>query len=357
MRAFQHAGLEGLDAFDEIIDVRSPAEHALDRIPGAANCPVLDDAERARVGTAYKQVSPFVARKMGAALVARNIAHHLETRFASREPGWRPLVYCWRGGKRSEAMAHVLREVGWKALTLQGGYQQYRRDLLAAMEGLPGRLRFQVVCGPTGSGKSRLLQALAARGAQVLDLEALARHRGSLLGDIPGDPQPSQKMFESLAWDVLRRFDPRLPVFVEAESARIGVLRVPVALHAAMRAGEAIVLEVPIEARVGFLLQEYRHLLDDASWLKHKLLRLAGLQSNRTVAQWIGQVDAGDWQSLVASLLATHYDPAYRRSLAANYPAASRTLRLDDLAPASLDALARALAGAIAPPAEAALAR
>jgi tRNA 2-selenouridine synthase len=357
MKEFQHAGLAGIDAFDEIIDVRSPAEYTLDRIPGAANCPVLDNAERARVGTAYKQVSPFVARKMGAALVARNIAHHLEARFASRESGWRPLVYCWRGGKRSEAMAHILREVGWKAMTLQGGYQQYRRDLLAAMESLPGRLCFQVVCGPTGSGKSRLLRALAARDAQVLDLEALACHRGSLLGDIPGDPQPSQKMFESLVWDMLRRFDPGQPVFVEAESARIGALRVPAALHGAMRAGEAIVLEVPLEARVGFLLQEYRHLLDDAGWLKHKLLRLAELHSRRTVAQWIGQVDAGDWEALVGSLLAAHYDPAYRRSLSASYPAASRTLRLDDLAPASLDDLARALAGAGTPLAEAALAR
>jgi tRNA 2-selenouridine synthase len=246
-------------------------------------------------------------------------------------------------------MGHILREVGWKAMTLQGGYQQYRRDLLAAMESLPGRLRFNVVCGPTGSGKSRLLRALAARGAQVLDLEALACHRGSLLGDIPGDPQPSQKMFESLVWDALRRFDARLPVFVEAESARIGALRVPVPLHGAMRAGAALALEVPIEARVRFLLQEYRHLLDDPGWLKHTLLRLAELHSNRAVAHWIGQVDAGDWEALARSLLTSHYDPAYRRSIAAGFPPPSRVLRLDDLAPASLDGLAGALAGAGAP--------
>jgi tRNA 2-selenouridine synthase len=309
------------------------------------NCPVLDNAERARVGTAYKQVSSFVARKMGAALVARNIAAHLEHRFASRDPGWKPLVYCWRGGKRSEAMAHILREVGWKAMTLQGGYQQYRRDLLVAMETLPGRLHYKVVCGPTGSGKSRLLRAIAAHGGQVLDLESLASHRGSLLGDIPGDPQPSQKMFESLLWNALRGFTPAEPVFVEAESARIGALRVPPPLLASMRMGSAIILEVAVAERTRFLLQEYRHLLDDAGWLRHKLLRLAALHSRDTVNAWLGRIDAGDWPALVEDLLASHYDPAYRRSIAAHYPAASQVVRLDDLAPSSLDRIALALAG------------
>ena len=151
-----------LDAFDEVIDVRSPSEFALDHVPGAANCPVLDDEERARVGTLYKQVSPFDARKLGAALVSKNIARHLEEHFRGRDRGWRPLVYCWRGGKRSGAMAHVLREIGWDAATLEGGYRSYRREVMAQLEKLPARFRFRVVCGATGSGKSRLLEALAA---------------------------------------------------------------------------------------------------------------------------------------------------------------------------------------------------
>lgn len=348
MRSALSVGLEAIDGFDEIIDVRSPAEYALDRMPGAANCPVLDDAERARVGTIYKQVSSFAARKLGAALVARNIAAHIETRFASREPGWKPLVYCWRGGKRSEAMAHVLREIGWQAATLQGGYRQYRRDMLVALATLPGRLRFQVLCGPTGSGKSRLLRVLAARGAQVLDLEALACHRGSVLGDIPGDPQPSQKMLESLLWDALRHFDPRQPVFVEAESARIGALHLPATLHACMRSAETVFLDVPLAERVRFLVREYRHLLDDPGWLKQKLLRLAPLHSKRAVEKWGAQIDAGEWEALVEDLLAVHYDPAYRRSLAMIFPGADAGRRLGpaELGAASLDELARQLLGA-----------
>jgi tRNA 2-selenouridine synthase len=240
-------------------------------------------------------------------------------------------------------MAQILREVGWKAMTFQGGYRQYRRDLVVAMESLPGRFRYKVVCGPTGSGKSRLLRAIAAQGGQVLDLEALANHRGSLLGDIPGDPQPSQKMLESRLWNALRAFDVAHPVYVEAESARIGALRIPPSLHAAMRAGVSIVLEVPIGERVRFLLQEYRHFLDDPGWLRHKLLRLAPLHSSRVVEGWLAQVDARDWTSLVQHLLATHYDPAYRRSLAMNYPEAACIVRPDDLGPASLDHAARGL--------------
>src|SRR5262252_2593577 len=159
-----------LDAFDEVIDVRSPAEFALDHVPGSVNCPVLDDEERARVGTMYKQASPFDAKKAGAALVSRNIARHIEESFRDRSREWRPLVYCWRGGKRSGAMAHVLREVGWPAATLDGGYRAYRREVVLQLGRLPARYRFEVICGATGSGKSRLLEALAACGAQVLDL-------------------------------------------------------------------------------------------------------------------------------------------------------------------------------------------
>jgi tRNA 2-selenouridine synthase len=310
-----------IDDFDEIVDVRSPAEFALDHVPGAFNCPVLDDEERARVGTLYKQVSSFDARKLGAALVARNIARHLETHFFLRAPGWKPLVYCWRGGKRSESMAHVLREIGWHAATLAGGYQSYRRDLLAQLETLPALFEYRVICGPTGSGKSRLLQALASQGEQVLDLEALARHRGSVLGDVPGDPQPSQKMFDSLLWNTLRHFDPAAPVFVEAESKKIGALRVPMALMERMRISRCIMMEPSIAERVRFLIVEYGHLLSDTAWLKQKLTRLTPLHSGQTVARWIAQIDAGEWEALVGDLLATHYDPAYRRSLAKNYPA------------------------------------
>src|SRR2546430_12240287 len=242
-----------LDAFDEVIDVRSPAEFALDHVPAAVNCPVLEDAERAQVGTLYKQISPFDAKKIGAALVAKNTARHIDEHFRGRGRGWRPLVYCWRGGQRSTAMAHVLRQVGWDAATLEGGYRAYRHEAIAQLERMPQGFRFEVVCGATASGKSRLLAALAAQGAQGLDLERLARHRGSLLGELPGQPQPSQKMFDSLAWSALKHLDPARPVFVEAESKKIGHLPVPGRLLARMRGGDCHRLAGSLAARGRFL--------------------------------------------------------------------------------------------------------
>ncbi len=308
-----------LDAFDEVIDVRSPAEFALDHVPAAVNCPVLDDAERAHVGTLYKEISPFDAKKIGAALVAKNIARHIDEHFRGRGHGWRPLVYCWRGGQRSAAMAYVLRQVGWDAATLAGGYRAYRREVIAQLDRTPQRFLFQVVCGATGSGKSRLLAALAAQCAQVLDLERLARHRGSLLGELPGEPQPSQKMFDSLVWSALKHLDPSRPVFVEAESKKIGQLQVPAQLLARMREGECLRLEVPLPERVRFLIEEYRHLLEEPAALKEKLQCLTSRYGRAVIGRWLAQTDSGAWGELVADLLLTHYDPSYLRAAAQNY--------------------------------------
>jgi len=308
-----------LDAFDEVIDVRSPAEFALDHVPEAVNCPVLDDAERARVGTLYKQVSPFDAKKIGAALVSKNIARHIDEQFRGRDRGWRPLVYCWRGGQRSSAMAHVLRQVGWDAATLEGGYRAYRREVMAQLEETPQLFRFKVVCGATGSGKSRLLAALAAQGAQALDLERLARHRGSLLGELPGDPQPSQKMFDSLVWSALKGLDPARPVFVEAESKKIGQLQVPAQLLERMREGECLRLEVPATERVRFLIEEYRHFLEKPAALKEKLQCLTSRHGHAVIDRWLAQTDSRAWGELVSDLLVTHYDPSYLRAATQNY--------------------------------------
>ncbi len=308
-----------LGEFDEVIDVRSPTEYAEDHVPGAVNCPVLDDAERERVGTLYSQVSPFQAKKLGAALVARNIARHIEQCFASRERNWRPLIYCWRGGQRSGSLAIVLRQIGWHAAILQGGYRSYRREVLARLEELPRRLSFMVICGATGSAKSRLLLALYRQGAQVLDLEALARHRGSVLGDLPDDPQPSQRMFDSLVWDAMRRFDRDRPVFVESESRRIGVLQLSTALIEQMRGARCIRVEAPLAERVRFLKDEYRHFLQDPAPLKTRLACLTELYGGETVGRWMTLADARAWDDLVPDLLRNHYDPAYRRSTEKNF--------------------------------------
>ena len=309
-----------LPRFDAVIDVRTPSEFALDHIPAACNLPVLSDEERVRVGTLYKQVSPFAARRIGAALISANIARHLDTALRDRPRDWRPLVYCWRGGKRSAALAHVLCEVGWDAHQLDGGYRAFRRAVVAELPALVQRLRYRVVCGLTGSGKSRLLQALQLRGGQVLDLEALAAHRGSVLGNVPGAPQPTQKMFESLLWDRLRRFDPDRPVFVESESKRIGVLHLPQALLDRMWAGECVQLITPRPVRVELLMQQYAHFLTDPGLLGKQLDCLVPLHGHALIEQWKALAAAREWRALVEELLARHYDPAYNRSIVSHYP-------------------------------------
>jgi tRNA 2-selenouridine synthase len=347
-RSFAAATVAQLDEFDEVIDTRSPGEFADDHVPAAINCPVLDDAERGQVGTLYKQVSPFEAKRTGAALVSRNIAHHLETTLAGRPREWRPLVYCWRGGARSEAFAHVLHQVGWRVARLDGGYKAYRRALLRDFAERPQQLRWRVVCGATGSGKSRFLQALREGGAQVLDLEALAVHRGSVLGDVPGKPQPSQRMFESLVWGELRRFSAAMPVFVEAESKQIGKLNIPEQLVAAMRGGECVSLEADVALRVAMLKQEYDHFLGSPATLAARLSSLVSRHGTRQIAAWKALAAAQRWDEFVRELLEKHYDPAYNRSTARNYPAfgAAQKLAITDASDAAFRELAaRCLGG------------
>jgi len=334
--------LTELDHYDVIIDARSPGEYALDHIPGAINLPVLDDAERAEVGTLYVQSSPFTAKKVGAARVSRNIARHLDDYFADKPKSFRPLVYCWRGGSRSGAMVTVLRAVGWQAAQLDGGHKAYRRSVVADLATLPERFRFVVVCGPTGVGKSRFLRALADIGAQVLDLEELAAHMGSVLGAYPDRPQPSQKYFESLIWDRLRRFDPGQPVFVESESRKIGRLHTPDALLAHMRAAACLNLEAGLPVRVELLKAEYAHFLADPVRLGTQLDCLVALKGHTVIEGWKQLAAAGNWDQLVGELLTEHYDPAYGRSLGRNFPQAMRgpQLRLTGIDPMALRDLA-----------------
>lgn len=337
------ASVTELQAFDEVIDVRSPGEFAEDHIPGAINLPVLSDAERERVGTLYKQVSSFEAKKVGAALVSRNIAQHLDSHFADKPKSYHPLVYCWRGGSRSGAMTHILQKIGFPADQLDGGYKAYRRHVVSELASLPSRFSYRVVCGTTGSGKSRLLQELESAGAQVLDLEVLAAHRGSLLGALPDQPQPTQKRFESDIWYALTRFDPKRTVYVESESKKIGALRVPDALIIAMRASACLRLEVPLEARVKLLIEDYAHFLHDPVTISSQLAHLIPLRGGETVSAWQDLAHQQSWDQLVAALLQQHYDPAYLRSLSTNYAPAPTDLGFStaDLSQNGLQKLAR----------------
>lgn len=323
------AGLDKLHDFDEIIDVRTPMEYADDHIPGACNAPVLSNEERVLIGTMYKQVSPFEASRAGAALVARNIARHLETTFADRPQRWRPLVYCWRGGKRSGSMTLMFNMIGWRARQLDGGYKQYRRATLDALQTLPRALRYVVLTGPTGSGKTRLLHALRQAGAQTLDLEELAAHRGSLLGALPDARQPTQKRFDTLLAARLREFDAHRPVYVEAESRKIGALELPAALLQAMHQGECIDVRCSRDDRTRFLQQDYARLFDNPDWLKAQLQRMVGLHSRDTIQGWIALVDEGRREDLARELIDRHYDPAYARSSRSHFTGLTQAMRVD----------------------------
>jgi len=342
---FRTAKLSQLTEFDEIIDVRTPAEFAEDHIPGAINCPVLSDEERITVGTLYKQVSPFEARKVGAVLVAKNIAQHIETRFHAHPKSWKPLIYCWRGGQRSGAMSIILAQVGWAAHKLEGGYKVYRRDVLDKLDALPTKFAFRVICGSTGSGKSRLLAALAQSGAQVLDLEELALHRGSVLGGLPLQEQPSQKWFDTSLVQKLESFDHTQAVYVEAESNKIGRITLPAALNDAMHGGDCVLMDTALSARVGLLMEDYGHFIDTPETLIKQLAVLLPFHGSKRIEHWNAQIRAGEFSTLVEELLELHYDPSYLRSLGKHYTKLENAshLPLGDLSMDVLLAVAKTL--------------
>jgi tRNA 2-selenouridine synthase len=334
-----------LDQFDEIIDVRSPAEFAEDHIPGAINCPVLDNDQRIEVGTLYKQVSAFEAKKIGAAMVSENIGRHLRANFLDRPKSWKPLIYCWRGGNRSGSMTTVFRAIGWQAGQLEGGYKTYRSHVVNTLETLPQQFNFVVVCGATGSAKTRVLQAIGDLGEQILDLESLASHKGSVLGIMPGQPQPSQKWFETTLLQALNSFDPPRPVYVEAESRKVGNLHVPEALITRIRSGECLGVEATILARVTFLLKDYDYFLNTPSLFLSRLDALQGLQSRETLDIWRDMALTGNWAQLVQELLEKHYDPLYQRSQNRNFAGYCplQNFTTDDLSEAGIVALAERL--------------
>lgn len=331
-----------LSGFDEIIDARSPSEFAEDRIPGAISCPVLDDEQRIIVGTIYKQRSSFEARRVGGAMVAENIARHLSERFHDKPKDWRPLVYCWRGGQRSGAFVTWLRMVGWDACQLEGGYKYWRREVVSEMAELPARFEFRVVCGPTGSAKTRILDALASLGAQTLDLEDLAAHKGSVLGALPDRAQPTQKWFETCLYAKLKTFDPNRPVFVEAESRKIGRIHVPEALIMRIREGECVLIDASREARLDFLVRDYAYLGADPAELCARLDHLSKLQSRETLEHWKALARAGELHALYGELIDLHYDPLYRRSQNRNFTRieAARVFATDALDDAGISELA-----------------
>ncbi len=338
-----------LAQFDACIDARSPSEYAEDHLPGAINWPSLNDDERHLIGTIYKQINPFEAKKRGAGLVAANIARHIEREVVGKPRGWQPLLYCWRGGKRSGSLALVLDQIGFRVHLVEGGYKAFRAEVLAQLPALAARLRYQVVCGPTGSGKTRLLHALKARGAQVLDLEDLANHRSSVLGLVPGQAQPTQKRFDTLVWQALRGFDPARPVFVESESKKVGNVSVPESLIVAMRASPCVHLQLSDDERVALLLEDYDWFVRDPEYFCQRLAALTELRGKAVVEGWQAGVRGGRIPEVVRALLVSHYDPMYAASIRRNFSQwdAARAVLPHDRSMAAMDQAAVALMAAL----------
>ena len=355
MRSLNYTQQPWRETYSEIIDVRSPSEYGEDHLPGAINLPVLDDAERAKVGTIYKQVSPFEARKVGASLVSRNLAEYLSTHFTTKAKDYHPLIYCWRGGQRSNSMALVLNQIGWQVSVLEGGYKTYRSYVHQQLSQLPAKFTYKILSGLTGSGKTYILRQLAKREVQVLDLESLANHRGSLLGQewemgrggenstITISPQPSQKWFESLLLKTLQSFDGSQVVWVEAESNKIGQLYLPPSLWDKMKQAGCVEVQLPQTARVEWLLQEYPHLVTHPHLLKNKLKYLKSRYGRTKINEWYDLIDRGQWQILVGDLLENHYDPAYSRSMGKCYNQVERQLQIADLSEDGVEGLVDAL--------------
>ena len=346
IRKTSDLSLAARQGYDAIIDVRSPGEFAEDHVPGAINLPVLDDEQRAEIGTMFVQRSKFLARRTGAAYVAHNIADHLQAALADRDGGFRPLVYCWRGGQRSTAMVTVMEQVGWQVTQLEGGYQVWRRKVVADLYGdvTPGDTNLKIILldGYTGSGKTEILKRLSQEGVQTIDLEALADHRGSLFGATQV-AQPSQKLFESRIAEALARLDRTQPIVVEAESSRIGNLTLPPILWTAMKAASRIEVTAPVEARVALVLGEYQAIGADVEALEAALARLPRHHSRETVAGWSAAARQGRLAELVTDLMLQHYDPAYRRGSDARPPAVA-SIALDRISESDLRAASRRIA-------------
>lgn len=343
----QNPDLATLAAFEDIIDVRSPAEYALDHVPRAVNLPVLGDEERAQIGTIYVQDSRLRARRMGAALVARNIAVHLEGAMKDKPGAWAPLIYCWRGGQRSNAMATVLSQVGWRPCVIAGGYRTWRRSVTAALYDAEPDLKVLLLDGYTGSAKTEILGRVAALGVQTLDLEDLAEHRGSLFGALAGRAQPGQKLFETRLLTALHGLDRSRPVLVEAESSKIGERMVPPMLWKAMSDAPRIELRAPPAARARYLVEAYSDIIADRERLEGALAALPGRHGRARLAEWLALARAGAFAALAEALMEAHYDPAYERSSRADTRPCLGVIAVDDLNPRSRQGAAEAVAALV----------
>ena len=297
--------------FDTIIDVRSPLEFAEDHIVGAINCPVLSDLERQKVGTIYKKESSFKAKIIGSSLAAKNIAFHIQNNFIEKKGSWQPLIYCWRGGQRSKAFSIVLSEVGWRTNQLKGGYKEYRNQVINFLENIGPKLKITLISGKTGSAKTKILKSIENEGGQILDLEGLANHKGSLLGKIPDLIQPSQKFFESLIFNKIQNLNLKDKIYIEAESSKIGNIHIPKSIWKKMIKSPRIEISANLELRTKFLVSDYDYMCNDPTLINPIIKGLKNRLSKELFDEWTNLINKKNWFDLTKSFLENHYDPSY----------------------------------------------
>lgn len=293
-----------------VIDVRSPGEFARGHIPGAHSLPLFTDAERAVVGTLYKQHGRDAAVLEGLRIVGPRLAQ-LVAEARALAPDGRVRVHCWRGGERSGSVAWLLDKAGLPTVcTLRGGYKAFRAHVLAAL-GRPGA-DLCVIGGFTGSGKTEVLGHLRALGEQVIDLEALAHHKGSAFGALGEAPQPTTEHFENLVWDAWRTLDLQRPIWLEDESLMIGHVRLPDGLFARMREAPLFLVDMPLEERTARLVHDYGG--HPKEQLAEALLRIRKRVGPQHCKAALEALEAGDLHT-VARVALRYYDKAYQRGM------------------------------------------
>lgn len=297
-----------------LVDLRSPGEYIAATIPGACNIPLLDNIERVLVGTAHKAAGPDKARELAMELIAPRLPDFVYS-FKKIAPQKEVVIFCWRGGGRSHFAASILDAMGFKVHRILGGFKAYRRYVIEYLERDTLPLRAVVIHGLTGVGKTDALLALQSRGFPALDLEGLARHRGSVFGKIGQPPSPTQKMFEALIERELRRAEHYGIFFVECESRRLGKLTVPASVLNSMQRGYRILLYAPLPTRISRIARDYAAGgTADLAPLQEAVSRLTKYLGKSKVAELNHMLDMGDLSNVIEFLLSHYYDPLY------NYP-------------------------------------